>query len=886
MIELPDLLLSYGIALKKTGNEFTCLCYAHDDSNPSMSVYINGNNNWNAHCHACGAGGSVIKVYCDLAGLDFDNKQDVATAYKALETGEYHSGKPFAVIHNETPLPKEKPERTMLVPPKDTPQPKMGWLEKDGVKWGEPHEVHIYRQPNGDPWFYEARWNLVNPETGEIKKECRCFSWGKRGVSAPAKWECSHHLPPRPLYGLDQVAAKPDAQVVVCEGPRKASAAQTLLPMVACVGWAGGANGWHKSDWSPLSGKACILWPDADDVGRAAMDELANHLLAIGCQVNMLATLDMPDGWDAADALADGWNTDKTLAWAKAAKSDPIEPKEEKKTLEEIDDPADASIYNMEELPEEPEIPEIPQHVVETLPLETYADGTAEFTWTTEPADLFSEFVVPALQHGVLPKVIEDHVFDIAEVINADPSFGAITAVATVAGLIDDRIKIHLNHGYRESARLWTVCVGEPSTKKSPIMDAIRLPLGAIKKRYAQEEQKIKQRQDILDARYKAKIKEYTEACIKSDDHGLVEPFPCERLQRRRIECDNLTREMFEEVLRDMPTGLIIHADELAGWLGSMDAYKAAGVKADRALWLRAYNGGPMQIDKVQRGSYLIENWSATITGGIQPSKLSGMVSQLDDDGLLQRFLIVCSSRDGGQGLARPWNHSASEAWSNLLNHVVEIKPGGELVKLTQEAAEIRDKAVDYIYKIINSRLIRGAFCTALGKWEGTTGRMILIFHVVECAMNGKHPEAELVKPETAQLAIDYMMRHLLPHMVSFYEDGLGESESTIVAKLIAGQIVAENTVELTTTKLHKSGPKKWRSGTTGIQHDSLNRLVEYGWLAPAGGINNATRRPTRFLVNPHVHSLYAKHADSERKRIEANIAIAAKIRAGNRWSD
>ena len=42
MRELPDLMLSYGIKLKERGNRYECLCPAHDDHNPSMSVYRNG----------------------------------------------------------------------------------------------------------------------------------------------------------------------------------------------------------------------------------------------------------------------------------------------------------------------------------------------------------------------------------------------------------------------------------------------------------------------------------------------------------------------------------------------------------------------------------------------------------------------------------------------------------------------------------------------------------------------------------------------------------------------------------------------------------------------------------------------------------------------------
>lgn len=892
MIDLPDLLLSHGITLKSIGNTYMCKCFAHDDNTTSMSVYRNDDGKWVANCFGCGFNGSVIDVYCYLNGMNPENPEHSKQAKNALSTGNYTTGQPYAVIHSDTPA-NILLDRTMIVPPKNTPPPKMHLHQKNGVALGEPVDSYIYRQPNGDPWYYEARWMMPGAD-GKAREERRYFTWGRRG-SAPPKWGCTPYPSPRPLYGLDVLATKPQAQVVVCKDPREAFAAQQLLPVMVCVGWAGGASEWDKSDWGTLAGRNCVLWPNADEVVREAMAGIAQVLVSQGCNVYVLDTNDKPMGWGAANALKDGWDTAQTIAWAKAHKGQPVKVSAGKKPLDKVgesnaenmidqSDVPDESIYTLNQLPPEPESPQ-ENPVADLLPIEIYAGRASEHTWSTDPFDFFSEFVVPQLQPGLLPDVIENHIFDISEVINADPAFGALTAVATVAGLLDDRIKIHLNQGYNESARLWTMCVGEPSTKKSPIMDAVRIPLSEIKKRYAKEEEKIRQRQAIIDARYKAKLKEYTAACIESDNHSVHEPLPPEKLTYRRIECDNLTREALEETLRNMPYGVIIHADELAGWLGSMDAYKAAGVKADRALWLRAYNGGPMQVDRIGRGSYMIENWSATITGGIQPSRLRSLAWQMDDDGLLQRFIIVSSSRDGGQGLSRARNEHAFIAWKNLLENVVEMRHGGGVVNLSQEAAAIRNSAVKEIYDMIKSRMISPAFTTAMGKWEGTTGRMILTFHAVDCAVKGMHPESAVVSGETSQRAIDYMMKHLLQHMVSFYEDGLGQSASHECAKTIAGRIIALGQSEIRVRDLQNSGPRKWRDATEDVQRQALVRLCEYGWLHPVDGIANIARRPSRYLVNPHVHVIHARHKAAEIARIEQARDIAEKIKSGGQNS-
>lgn len=892
MQELPSLLLAYGISLKQVGNEFSCLCFAHDDHKPSMSVYKNGDNKWTCHCFSCGHHSDVIAAYCYLNDMDTKNPQHFLQAKSALEGGDIYTGKPFAIIENGITKLTPRPERTMLIPTADTKPPKMNWLKgKDGREWGEPDEVFIFRQPDGTHWMYEARWNIANTETGEIKKEPRVFSYGRRG-SKPPNWECAHHLAPRPLFGLDVLAKLPKAQVVVCEGARKAQAAQTLIPMLACVGWAGGAKAWSRTDWSPIENRSVILWPDADEPERTCMAEIAQQLIAQGCTCFILNTDDKPDAWDAVDAIKEGWDTQRTLAWAKANKGDAVKAvkAEEKKTSEEIiehepllldnhseggsfDQPTFTGNFDNEYLSDD-----IPAHIIESQSRHVDYGDTI---FAKDPVDLFDDFVVPALQRDMLPEVISNHIFDLADVINTDPAFGAITALTTIGGLLDDRIKIHLNEGYNESARLWTLCIGEPSTKKSPIMDAVRNPTSEIISKVAADDAKVAQRQKVIDARYEAKLKEYTKACIDSDNHTVLEPTPPDRLERRRIKCDNTTREALEEMLRDMPSGIHLHADELSGWIGSMDAYKQAGVKSDRPMWLRAFNGGHMHIARVGRGEFDIENWSVSISGGIQPSKLASMAGQLDDDGLLQRFLIVCSTRDGDQGLTRPIRRDYYEKYAAVFDAVSNMKHGNGYVHLTPEAASIRNDSVKQIYDIIKSGMIGRAFCTALGKWEGVSARLILIYHAIECATQGVHPASAHVQADTARMAMHYMMHHLLPHMVSFYEDGLGQSDISDATRILAGRILAEGINEITLRWLGRNSPSRWRSLSDDKQRQVLSRLVEYGWLEPVGYLEGMSKKYKRYLVNPIVHDKFTHLHEKEKDKLSRARDMAAKIRRG-----
>jgi putative DNA primase/helicase len=126
-------------------------------------------------------------------------------------------------------------------------------------------------------------------------------------------WRWKAPPSPRPLYWARRCAT---ATVLITEGEKAADAAATLFPDHAIATWPSGCKAIDKADWSPLRSRSIILWPDADDVGREAMAKLAARLLALDCTVQVI---NLPpavtDGWDLADALADGWTT------ARAAKA-------------------------------------------------------------------------------------------------------------------------------------------------------------------------------------------------------------------------------------------------------------------------------------------------------------------------------------------------------------------------------------------------------------------------------------------------------------------------------------------------------------------------------------------------------------------------------------
>ena len=127
------------------------------------------------------------------------------------------------------------------------------------------------------------------------RKEFRPWDARRRKMAPPE---------PRPLYNQPGMAAA--GAVILVEGEKSA---QALIDHGVCATTAmHGANApIDKTDWTPLAGKAVLIWPDNDAPGMQYAQAAAQAALqagAVSCDI-LMPPANRPQGWDAADALAE-----------------------------------------------------------------------------------------------------------------------------------------------------------------------------------------------------------------------------------------------------------------------------------------------------------------------------------------------------------------------------------------------------------------------------------------------------------------------------------------------------------------------------------------------------------------------------------------------------
>ena len=136
------------------------------------------------------------------------------------------------------------------------------------------------------------------------KKQFRPWDAKRRKMAPPD---------PRPLYNQPGIASA--AQVVLVEG-EKCAQALIVMGIVATTAMHGANAPTDKTDWSALSGKAVLIWPDRDKPGWEYATQAAQAILSAGaksCHV-LYPPEDAVEGWDAADAIAEGFDVATFLA--------------------------------------------------------------------------------------------------------------------------------------------------------------------------------------------------------------------------------------------------------------------------------------------------------------------------------------------------------------------------------------------------------------------------------------------------------------------------------------------------------------------------------------------------------------------------------------------
>ena len=294
----------------------------------SICVFTNGPKQGLYANHETGVYGGPLKMIEEQAGL--------SSARDSLKWAtDWLGGNPLVIEHRVvekqqeeekfstwtpiTPVPKE------VAPPDIKGNKYLNYMLKDGNK-----EVarYAYRDEQGRLKGYVFRFERPNPNDPGGKNlkitPPLAYCQNEKGFKA-WRWQ-GFFGDQKTAYGLEKLAQDPSKPVLVVEGEKKADAAQKMLPEYHVLSWIGGAGNVGKTNWECLAGREVTIWPDNDSGGFIAADTLQKIVSSINTEKGRHGSVsivslpqELPEKWDLADNLPEGWSIETIRQMIKEA---------------------------------------------------------------------------------------------------------------------------------------------------------------------------------------------------------------------------------------------------------------------------------------------------------------------------------------------------------------------------------------------------------------------------------------------------------------------------------------------------------------------------------------------------------------------------------------
>ncbi|WP_375683658.1 YfjI family protein, partial [Bartonella sp. AP281QHHD] len=379
-----------------------------------------------------------------------------------------------------------------------------------------------------------------------------------------------------------------------------------------------------------------------------------------------------------------------------------------------------------------------------------------------------------------LPMPLMDYIYEVADLQQSSIDFIAISALCGLAAVIGNGVRIapkQHDNNWKIVPNLWGGLVGQPSTLKTPTMQAALTPLYAFQEEWHQEWLKKKEQQekkDILSELDKREKKKQAYKALKDQDEEQALALLSQSIEhkesddntldKRRLIVNDVTVEKLGELLKENPRGLLMVRDELAGFLANMERKE---YQTDRAFYLTAFNGNTSYTyDRIERGTIHIPNATISIIGGIQPSRLIPLIQAIhrgiNDDGLLQRFQMIVWPDDNKewQVIDRPPNQEGWQKYEGVFRSFRDKRLGSPeqplIMRFSVEAQVKFYEWLEHLHKEAKGGSYSESLQSHLLKMPKIIASLALIFELLD----GGRLEIGLYAITTALRWTSYLLSH------------------------------------------------------------------------------------------------------------------------------
>ena len=323
------------------------------------------------------------------------------------------------------------------------------------------------------------------------------------------------------------------------------------------------------------------------------------------------------------------------------------------------------------------------------------ADYNAQPTPQWEPPIPFTQHILPAFPVDAFPPAIRDYVLAVAETTQTPVDMAATAALAVLALCQQGKYRIKGKDDWIEPLNLFTVIVAEPSERKSAVISHMtgavhrfeaeynKQHSGAVERSRMEKRILEKQQRNLEEMVIKGKVQMEDLQDVAMQLANFREVMPM------RLYVDDVTTEKLTSVLAENNgTAAIVSAE--GGIFDMLAGIYTKNVNID--VFLKAHSGDDIRVDRIGRSSESIVNPALTVLLAVQPSVLSGMMSNgvFRGRGLTARFMYCMPQSMVGDRKYRtqPIPDEVSRCYDVLIRNLLQegTPKTPELIRLSPEA--------------------------------------------------------------------------------------------------------------------------------------------------------------------------------------------------------
>lgn len=452
---------------------------------------------------------------------------------------------------------------------------------------------------------------------------------------------------------------------------------------------------------------------------------------------------------------------------------------------------------------------------------------------------------MPDFPIEALPKALRNYAIAVGKSTQTPVDMAAVGVLTTISACMKNLYKVEGKADWHEPTNIYSVIIAEPSERKSAVISLVIKPVDEYVKKYNQihklefemskiKKQKLENKKNSLINQSKKKGEEKSANDFNDELRNVVkELVDFKESKPLKVYIDDTTTEKLTESLAENNNAISIISSE-GGIFDVISGAYASKVNID--VFLKAYSGENISVDRIMRNSIYVEKACLSILLSVQPVVIGELMrnKKFRHRGLTARFLYTTPQSFVGNRMldSQCITNKAYEEYKAVIDNILmeEKSSNPYIIKLNEKAKILLKEYYDWVERALIGELT--VYSDWLGKLVGNTLRIAGILARSSVIRNDVgaslfEDEASIVIDEVILSNAIKLGKYFLAHAVNAY--GTMGIRSGIKAAIMVLEKLKEKELKKIT---RREVMRNCRWVRTAEEAQSiLDTLEEYGYI-------------------------------------------------------